>query len=309
MSTDPLSLWRDGAIKARILEFVQSTTQSGSPNYVPPLDRIAVFDNDGTLWPEQPMYTQLQFVLDTLAAMAPEHPEWDDDPALSAARRGDLAALAPMGMRGLAAIVMAVLAGKSTEQVRTESLAWIQQARHPRFGKRYTDLIYAPQLQLLAYLRANDYRPFIVSGGGIEFMRAFSEEVYGIRADQVIGSSVLTEYEVHDGRGALIMQPEIYFVDDGPGKPVGINHFIGRRPVIAIGNSDGDFEMLEYATSGTGPGLGVLLHHDDAAREYAYDRESPFGRLARGLDQGQERGWLLVSMQRDWAQVFAHESD
>jgi phosphoserine phosphatase len=291
------------------MRFVIATTLEGGPDFVPLADRIAVFDNDGTLWVEQPMYTQLRFLLDSFAVMAPDHPEWAEEPPLKAAMEGDLAALAEYGEHGLGAIVMAVLAGQTTEQVQAASLAWIGTARHPRFGRLYSELIFQPQLELLEFLRAHGYRTFIVSGGGIEFMRAFAEDVYGIPPEHIVGSNVVTEYAVRDGRGVLVMQPRMNFVNDGPGKPVGVNQFIGRRPIIAVGNSDGDFEMLEYTTTGEGPRLGIYVHHDDAEREYAYDRDSTFGRLDRGLDEAEARGWLVVSMKDDWGRIFAHEGD
>jgi phosphoserine phosphatase len=303
-----LSYWNRGAAKERIRRFVTATTTEGSPDYVQPNDRIAVFDNDGTLWVEQPMYTQLRFLLDRFGEMAPDHPEWAAQPPLKAAMDGDLAALAKYGEQGLGAVVMAVLDGSTTEEVQAESLAWIGSARHPRFDRLYSELIFQPQLQLLNYLRAHGYRTFIVSGGGVEFMRAFAEATYGVPPEQVVGSSVVTEYEMRDGRGVLVMKPQIDFVDDGPGKPVGVNQFIGRRPVIAVGNSDGDFEMLECTTTGDGPRLGVYIHHDDAEREYAYDRGATFGGLARGLDEAEARGWLVVSMKKDWNRIFAHDA-
>ena len=308
MTRATLSYWNRGAAKERIRRFVTATTTEGSPDYVQPNDRIAVFDNDGTLWVEQPMYTQLRFLLDRFGEMAPDHPEWAAQPPLKAAMDGDLAALAKYGEQGLGAVVMAVLDGSTTEEVQAESLAWIGSARHPRFDRLYSELIFQPQLQLLNYLRAHGYRTFIVSGGGVEFMRAFAEATYGVPPEQVVGSSVVTEYEMRDGRGVLVMKPQIDFVDDGPGKPVGVNQFIGRRPVIAVGNSDGDFEMLEYTTTGDGPRLGVYIHHDDAEREYAYDRGATFGGLARGLDEAEARGWLVVSMKKDWNHIFAHDA-
>jgi phosphoserine phosphatase len=308
MTRATLSYWNRGAAKERIRRFVTATTTEGSPDYVQPNDRIAVFDNDGTLWVEQPMYTQLRFLLDRFGEMAPDHPEWAAQPPLKAAMDGDLAALAKYGEQGLGAVVMAVLDGSTTEEVQAESLAWIGSARHPRFDRLYSELIFQPQLQLLNYLRAHGYRTFIVSGGGVEFMRAFAEATYGVPPEQVVGSSVVTEYEMRDGRGVLVMKPQIDFVDDGPGKPVGVNQFIGRRPVIAVGNSDGDFEMLECTTTGDGPRLGVYVHHDDAEREYAYDRGATFGGLARGLDEAEARGWLVVSMKKDWNRIFAHDA-
>ena len=284
--SDPLSLWNAGEAKERILRFVLSTTLDGSEHYLAPEDRIAVFDNDGTLWVEQPYYTQLQFAVDRLRDLAPQHPEWRDDPALRAALDEDIEAMAAQGMAGIAKIAAVSHTGITTEELAEAVREWIATARHPRFDRLYTELIYRPQLQLVDFLRTHGYRVHIVSGGGVEFMRAWAEDVYGIPPEQVVGTSVKTRYELRDGRGVLMQLPEIDLVDDGPGKPVGINKYIGRRPVIAVGNSDGDLEMLQYTTTGDGPSLGVYIHHDDAEREYAYDRGSPDRRAGQGAGRG-----------------------
>jgi phosphoserine phosphatase len=303
-SADPLASWNDGAAKARILAFVRAVTEPGGKEFVPAPERIAVFDNDGTLWSEQPMYFQLAFALDRVKALAPDHPEWKDKQPFKAALEGDMKTLAASGEKGLLRLVMATHAGMTPEAFRAVVLDWLATARHPRFQRPYTELVYAPMLELLAYLRANGFKTFIVSGGGIEFMRAFAETVYGVPPEQVVGSSVKTKYVVRDGVPMLVRQPAIDFIDDKAGKPVGILQHIGRRPIAAFGNSDGDFQMLQWTTAGAGARLGVLVHHDDAGREYAYDRKSPFGRLARGLDQGPELGWTLVSMKSDWKRVY-----
>jgi phosphoglycolate phosphatase-like HAD superfamily hydrolase len=304
VAVDALSLWNDGEQKEGILRFVRATTLEGSPTYVAPMDRIAVFDNDGTLWVEQPIYTQLTFALDRMTAVAAEHPEWRTDPALAAALDRDIEQLAAHGLEGVAKIVAASHTGISTEALTSAVREWIATARHPHFNRLYTDLIYQPQLQFMDYLRAHGYRTYIVSGGGVEFMRAWAEDIYGIPPEQVIGSSARTAYEVQDGRGVLMQLPEIDLVNDGPGKPVGINKFIGRRPTIAVGNSDGDLEMLQYTTSGEGPRLGIYIHHDDGEREFAYDRGAIVGGLDKGLDQAAEKGWIVVSMKHDWKQIF-----
>ncbi len=301
---DPLPSWRDGAAKQRIVEFVRAVTTPGSTEFVPPAERIAVFDNDGTLWSEQPMYVQLRFALDRLKALAPQHPEWQTTEPFKSALAGDLAAVAAGGTKAVAQIVGATHAGITTDEFASVVSQWIASARHPKFERPYTEVVFQPMLELLAYLRANGFTTWIASGGGIEFMRVFSERVYGVPPEQVVGSSIKARYEVRDGEPVIVRLPEIDFVDDKAGKPVGIQAFIGRRPIAAFGNSDGDFEMLEWVTTGPGARLGMLVHHDDAEREDAYDRESRVGRLARGLDEAPARGWTVVSMQRDWERVF-----
>jgi len=301
---DPLPSWQDTPARRTIVEFVDAVTTPTRATYRPPAERIAVFDNDGTLWSEQPAYFQLLFAVDRIRSLAPQHPEWKTTQPFKAALEGDMAALAAGGEHALLELVMASHAGNTTEEFRAIVQQWLANARHPKLGRPYTELVFQPMLELLEYLRANGFKTFIVSGGGIEFVRAFAEEVYGIPPEQVVGSSIKTRYEVRDGKPVLVRLPEIDFIDDKAGKPVGINQHIGRRPLLAFGNSDGDFEMLEWTTAGAGLRLGLLVHHDDAAREFAYDRESSVGRLKRGLDEAAARGWVIVSMKRDWQQVY-----
>ena len=306
-ASDALPSWRDGKTKQAILQFVKQATTKGGPKFVPPSERIAVFDNDGTLWAEQPMYFQLAFALDRVKALAPRHPEWKEKEPFRSVLAGDLAGVAAGGEKGLLELVAATHANTTSEEFEASVKDWLATAKHPRFNRPYTDLVYQPMLELLAFLRANGFKTYIVSGGGVEFMRAFAEKVYGVPPEQVVGSSIRTKYEVRDGRPVIARLPEIDFIDDKAGKPVGIQKFIGRRPVMAFGNSDGDFEMLEWTTAGPGPRFGLLVHHDDAQREWAYDRDSHVGRLKRGLDEGPQRGWVIASMQRDWKRVFAFE--
>ena len=300
-----LPSWSDGGARRAIVGFVDRVTRPGSPDYVPSAERIAVFDNDGTLWSEQPMYVQLAFALDRVKALAPQHPEWREKQPFKGALEGDVNALAESGEHGLLELVMATHAGSTTEEFAATVTEWLATARHPKLGRPYTELVYQPMLELLAYLRAHGFKTYIVSGGGVEFMRPWTERVYGVPPEQVVGSSIETKYEVRDGRPALVRLPEIDFIDDKAGKPVGIHRHIGRRPILAVGNSDGDFQMLEWTTSGAGPRLGLIVHHDDAEREYAYDRKSTMGRLDRGLDEAAQRGWVVVSMKNDWLRVFA----
>jgi hypothetical protein len=303
--TDPLPSWNDGAAKTAIVEFVEAVTAEGAPGFVPEPERTATFDNDGTLWVEHPMYTQLAFALDRVKAMAPDHPEWKTTQPFQAVLEGDLKALAASGEKGLVQIVATTHAGMSTAEFETIVNDWMATARDPRFGKPYTELVYQPMLELLDYLRANGFKTFIVSGGGIEFMRPWTEEVYGIPPEQVVGSSIKTEFRLVDGKPVLMRLPEVNFVDDHAGKPVGINSHIGRRPIAAFGNSDGDFEMLQWTTTGAeGPRLGMIVHHTDADREYAYDRDTEFGKLDRGLDAAASEGWIVIDMARDWNRIF-----
>jgi len=306
-AADPLPSWNDGQTKQTIVQFVEEVTTQDGPKFVHPAERIAVFDNDGTLWAEQPMYFQLAFALDRVKALAPQHPEWKDQEPFKSVLADDLAGVAAGGKKGLLALVAATHGGMTSEEFEKTVRDWVATAKHPRFKRPYTDLVYQPMLELLAYLRANDFKTYIVSGGGIEFVRTFAEPVYGVPPEQVIGSSVKTRYEVRDGRPVIARLGEIDFIDDKAGKPVGIHKFIGRRPLMAFGNSDGDFEMLEWTTSGTGPRFGLIIHHDDALREWAYDRESHVGRLKRGLEEGPQRGWVIASIQRDWKVVFPFE--
>jgi phosphoserine phosphatase len=303
-AADLLPSWANGPGRQAITRFVAATTTPTSRDYVPPAQRVAVFDNDGTLWAEQPAYFQLAFAIDRVRELAPRHPEWQQQEPFAAVLRGDLKAALAGGERAILELVMASHAGLTTDEFAAVAARWLATARHPTTGRRYRDMVYQPMLELLAYLRANGYKTFIVSGGGVEFLRVFAEEVYGIPPEQVVGSSIRTRYEVRADGPVITRLPEVEFIDDKAGKPVGIQRFIGRRPILAVGNSDGDFEMLEWTTSGAGARLGVLVHHDDAAREWAYDRESPVGRLARGLDEAPKRGWLVVGMQSDWTTVY-----
>jgi phosphoglycolate phosphatase-like HAD superfamily hydrolase len=301
---DPLASWHDGPTKKAIVDFVTRVTRDGGPDFVPPAARIATFDNDGTLWAEQPMYVQLAFALDRVKALAPQHPEWASTQPFKAVLEGDGKAVAATGERGLLQIVAATHAGTTTDEFDAIVRAWIESARHPKTGRLYTEMVYQPMLELLAFLRANGFKTFIVSGGGIEFMRPWAERVYGIPPEQVVGSRAKVKYEMRGGVPVLLRLAEVDHVDDGAGKPIGIHQLIGRRPIAAFGNSDGDVEMLEWTTSAPGPRFGLLVHHTDAEREWAYDRSSHIGRLARGLDEAARRGWVVVDMKRDWKVIF-----
>ncbi len=301
---DPLPSWNDTAAKHAIVSFVDKTTRSGSPDFIPIPERVAVFDNDGCLWSEQPMYFQAIFIFDRIRQLAPQHPEWKTEEPFASVLKNDLKGALAGGEEALLKMAMATHAGVTAEEFAQIVNDWVSTAKHPTKEKLYTELIYQPMLELLAFLRANDYKTFIVSGGGIDFMRPWTEEIYGIPPEQVIGSSIKTKFEVRDGAPVLVKIPEMNFVDDKAGKPVGIHEHIGRRPIMAFGNSDGDFQMLEWTTAGSGPRFGLLVHHDDAAREWAYDRESHIGRLDRGLDEGPGRGWVIVSIKDDWRQVY-----
>lgn len=300
----PLASWNDGAAKSAVESFVQRVTDPGSKDFVPPEQRVAVFDNDGTLWVEQPMYTQLAFALARIKELAPQHPEWQSNPVLKAAIDGDMKTLAASGEKGLLELVMATHAGMSPGEFQAIVTDWLAKAEHPRFRKKYTELVYQPMLELLSYLRENGFTTYIVSGGGIEFMRPWSDEVYGVLPAQVIGSSIKTRFEMVDGKPTLVRLPEVNFVDDGTGKPVGINQHVGQRPIAAFGNSDGDLQMLQWTTAGEGPRLGMIVHHTDAEREYAYDRASAFGRLDKAMDMAPAEGWVLIDMKNDWKTIF-----
>jgi phosphoglycolate phosphatase-like HAD superfamily hydrolase len=306
-SGSPLPSWNEGATKQAILEFVAAVTREGSPDFVPPAERIATFDNDGTLWVEHPMYTQLAFALDRVKAMAPLHPEWKDTQPFKAALEGDMKALMETGERGLMQLMLVTHAGMTTEEFQKIVIDWITTARDPRFRRPYTELAYLPMIELLAYLRANGFKTFIVSGGGIEFMRPWAERVYGVPPEQVVGSSIKTKFQMRDGKPELFRLPEMNFIDDNVGKPIGINEYIGRRPIAAFGNSDGDLEMLQWATMADGPRLGLIVHHTDAEREYAYDRNTSFGRLDKALDAAALNKWTVVDMKNDWKRIFAFE--
>jgi phosphoglycolate phosphatase-like HAD superfamily hydrolase len=300
----PLASWNEGPAKAAILRFVANVTTLGNPGYVPRAERIAVFDNDGTLWAEQPVYFQLQFALDRVKALAPQHPEWRTKEPFNHLLAGDMRSFLAGGEHAMLAVVAAAHSGLTTDEFADAVRDWLRTARHPKTGRPYTSMVYAPMLELLDYLRANDFKTFIVSGGGVEFMRAFADSVYGIPPEQVIGSQGKLRYEMRDGKPVLVKLPDVQFVDDGPGKPAGIQTFIGRRPIAAFGNSDGDREMLEWTWAGTGARLSLLVHHTDAGREWAYDRDSPVGRLDKALDEATASGWTVVDMKTDWKQVF-----
>ena len=301
---DPLPSWRDGESRQAIMRFVAAVSNKDGPDYVAPDARIAVFDNDGTLWSEQPMYFQLAFVLDRVRALAPANPEWKKQQPFKAALEGDIGTVLEGGEHALLELVMATHAGTTTDEFSQMVEDWLASARHPATGRAYTDMVYQPMLELLDYLRANGFKTYIVSGGGIEFMRPWSERVYGIPPEQVIGSSIKTKFEMRDTGPVLLRLPEINFIDDKAGKPVGINQHIGRRPIAAFGNSDGDLQMLQWTTAGDGARFGLLVHHTDAEREWAYDRKSPIGHLDKALDAAAAEDWTVVDMKQDWKTVY-----
>jgi phosphoglycolate phosphatase-like HAD superfamily hydrolase len=308
-AADPLPSWNDGAAKKSIIDLVERVTKQGSPDFVPPNERIATFDNDGTLWCEKPMPVQLFFALDRVKALAPQHPEWKTKEPFASILKGDLKTAAAGGERAVLELMMATHTGNTTTEFEQIVKDWTATAKHPKTGKLYTEMVYQPMLELLAYLRANGFKTFIVSGGGIEFMRAWAEPVYGIPPEQIIGSSVKTKFELRDGKPVLVRLPELNFNDDKGGKPVGINQHIGRRPIAAFGNSDGDLQMLQWTAGGSGPRFCLFVHHDDAAREYAYDRTDKLAKLDKGLDEADAKGWTVVSMKNDWKKVFAFEKN
>jgi phosphoglycolate phosphatase-like HAD superfamily hydrolase len=307
--SDPLASWRAGAAKMSITGFVARVTTQGGADFVPAAERIAVFDNDGTLWSEQPVYFQLAFALDRIAAMAPQHPEWANRQPFKAVLDRDMTALASTGEKGLMEIIAATHAGMTTEEFSRTVIGWMRTARHPRFHRPYTDLVYQPMLELLAYLRANGFKTFIVSGGGADFMRPWAEKIYGIPPEQVVGSSGSVRFEMRsDGKPVLVKDAKVEFVDDGPGKPVGIHRFIGRRPILAFGNSDGDLQMLQWTAAGEGARFAAIMHHTDGEREWAYDKPSKVGQLDKALDEAAKRGWLVVDMKRDWTAIYPFEA-
>lgn len=306
-AADPLPSWGDTAPKQNIIAFVEKVTTPGSADFVPPAERVAVFDNDGTLWSEQPMYFQAFFVFDRIKALAPEHPEWKDKEPFASVLKGNVHAALAGGEKALIEMTMATHAGMTTEEFENIVSDWITTAKHPKNGRLYTELVFQPMLELLAYLRANGFKTFIVSGGGIEFMRPWAQRLYDIPPEQIIGSSIKTKYERRNGIPVIVRLPELNFIDDKSGKPVGIQQHIGRRPIAAFGNSDGDFEMLEWTTSGKGPRFGLIVHHTDADREWAYDRQSSVGRLDKALEEAKPRGWTVVDMKRDWKLIYRRE--
>jgi phosphoglycolate phosphatase-like HAD superfamily hydrolase len=306
--SESLPSWNDGAARTAIISFVERVTQQDGRDYVAPAQRIAVFDNDGTLWAEQPIYFQLAFAIDRVKAMAPDHPEWKEIEPIKAILAGDLKAFAATGEKGMLQVMAVTHAGMTTHDFTRAVSDWIATARHPKFKKPYPELAYRPMIELLDYLRANGFKTFIVSGGGIEFMRPWVEQTYGIPPEQVVGSSGATKFEMGaDGRPFLMKEAKIEFIDDGPGKPVGINRFIGRRPIFAFGNSDGDQQMLEWTAAGDGPRFMALVHHTDADREWAYDRQSHIGKLDKALDEARAKKWIVVDMKSDWKRIFVFE--
>jgi len=305
---DPLSSWNDGPTKQAIVAFVEKVTKDGSPDFVPTEQRIATFDNDGTLWCEQPMYFQLFFALDRVKTLAPQHPEWKTKEPFASLLKGDVKGALAGGEHAILEIIVATHAGMTTAEFEKIVADWIATAKHPKFKRPYTECIYQPMVELLAYLRANGFKTFIVSGGGIEFMRPWTEKVYGIPPEQVVGSSIKTKYEMRDGKPVLMRLPEMNFIDDKAGKPVGINEHIGRRPIAAFGNSDGDQQMLEWTQAGSGARLMMLVHHDDAAREFTYGAESKIGTFSDALMvEAKKDGWTVISMKDDWKTIFAFE--
>jgi phosphoglycolate phosphatase-like HAD superfamily hydrolase len=302
-AADPLPSWNDGAAKQSIVAFVTRVTTRGK-DFVPERERIATFDNDGTLWAEQPIYFQFAFALDRVKALAPQHPEWKDKEPFASLLKGDLKGALAGGEHALLEMVAATHSGMTTEEFEKIVKDWLATARHPKFKRPYTDLAYQPMLELLAYLRANGFKTFITSGGGVEFMRAFAEQVYGIPPEQVIGSTGEQKFELRDGKPVLVKLPAVDFIDNEEGKPIAIQKFIGRRPIAAFGNSDGDLQMLQWTAAGSGPRLCLYVHHTDAEREWAYDRQSSIGELDKGLDEAQGRGWTVVDMKKDWKRIF-----
>jgi phosphoglycolate phosphatase-like HAD superfamily hydrolase len=306
-AADALPSWNEGSAKQSILAFVGKVTKQGSPDFVPQPERIATFDNDGTLWAEQPIYFQFQFALDRVKAMAPQHPEWKTKEPFNHLLAGDTKAFLAGGEQSMLAVVAAAHSGMTTEEFEKNVKDWVATAKHPKSKQPYTSMVYQPMLEVLDYLRANGFKTFIVSGGGVEFMRAFAEKTYGIPPEQVVGSQGKLKYELRNGKPVLIKLPEVQFIDDKEGKPAGIQTFIGRRPIAAFGNSDGDLQMLQWATTGAGARFALIVHHTDAQREWAYDRTSHIGKLDKALDEGQAKGWTIVDMKKDWKRIYPFE--
>jgi len=303
-SVDPLPSWNEGLSKKAIIGFVDRVSREGSPEYIAPAERIATFDNDGTLWAEQPMYFQLVFAIDRVKTLAPQHPEWKDTEPFASLLNGDVKAALAGGEPAIVQIMMAAHAGMTTDEFEKIVIDWLATAKHPTSGRPYTDMVYQPMLELLIYLRSNGFKTFIVSGGGVEFMRPWVEKVYGIPPEQVIGSTIKTKFELRDGKPVLMRLPEVNFIDDKAGKPVGIHQHIGRRPIAAFGNSDGDLQMLQWTAAGAGARFCLIVHHTDAEREWAYDRDSHIGRLDGAIDEASARGWTVVDMKADWNAIF-----
>ena len=301
---DPLPSWNEGKSKQAVLAFVGKVTTQGSPTFVPVAERIAAFDNDGTLWAEQPMPFQLLFAIDRVKALAPQHPEWKDQEPYASLLKGDVKGALTADDHAMLGIIMTTHAGMTIDEFDKIVKDWLATAKHPVTKRPYTAMVYQPMLELLAYLRANGFKTYLVSGGGTEFMRAWTERVYGIPPEQVIGSNIKTAWAWKDGKPVLMRLPDVDFIDDKTGKPVGIQRHIGRRPIAAFGNSDGDLQMLQWTTAGSGARLGVLVHHTDAAREWAYDRKASFGTLDQALDEAQAKGWTVVDMKSDWKTIY-----
>ena len=306
-AADPLPSWNDGAAKQRIVAFVEAVTHEGGRDFVPEPERIAAFDNDGTLWSEQPIYVQFAFMLDELKAAAPSHPEWNDNAAFKALAAHDKKALAAMGQKPVLELLGIANSGMTVGAYDASIRDWLKTSQHPKFKRPYTELVYVPMQELLAYLRANGFKTFIVSGGSVEFMRPWAEQSYGVPPEQIVGSQQEVKFEMRDGKPVLTRGPHFEFIDDGPGKPVGIYRQIGRRPIAAFGNSDGDLEMLEVTAAGEHRSFMLIVHHDDAAREFAYDRDSHIGKLDKAWDEAKAKNWTVVSMKDDWKNVFAFE--
>ena len=304
---DPLPSWTEGKAKKSITDFVTKVTKIGSREFVPLPERIATFDNDGCLWAEQPMYFQAFFIFDRIKALAPQHPEWQEKEPFASVLKGDVKGALAGGEHALLEMAMATHAGMTTDEFESIVKDWIATARHPVTKRPYTEMAYQPMLELLAYLRANGFKTYIVSGGGVEFMRPWSEKVYGIPPEQVIGSSIKTKFELREDKPVITRLPELNFIDDKAGKPAAIQHHIGRRPVMAFGNSDGDLQMLQWTTAGVGPRFALYVHHTDAEREWAYDRTSPIGKLDQGLDEARARGWTVVDMKKDWKRIYSYD--
>lgn len=307
LAADPLPSWNDNGTKTAIVAFVEKVTTPGAPDFVPVAERIATFDNDGTLWSEQPMYFEFLFALDRVGALASKHPEWKTQEPFASLFKGKMKRALAGGAPAVAKILTSTHAGMSTDEFSQIVRDWIASAKHPTTGRHYTEMVYQPMLELLTYLRANGFKTFIVSGGEIEFMRPWVEKVYGIPPEQVVGSSMRTRFVLRNGQPTLVRLPYIDFLDDTVGKPLGISSHIGRRPIAAFGNSDGDLQMLQWTTAGKGARFGLLVHHTDASREWAYDRKSPIGQLDKALDQAQAKGWTVVDMKNDWKVIYPYE--
>jgi phosphoglycolate phosphatase-like HAD superfamily hydrolase len=303
-ASDPLPSWNEGNTKQSILNFVERVTTPGRKDFIPQNERIATFDNDGTLWAEKPIYVQIYFILDRLKALAPQHPEWATNEPFSSALKGDIQAILAGGEPAIAELVMATHAGMTTDEFEKKVLNWIKTAKHPTTGRLFTEMVYQPMLEVIKYLQDSGFKTYIISGGGIEFMRPWTSKVYGIPPEQVVGSSIKTKFEWQEGKPVLMRLPKINFIDDGDGKPVGINEHIGKRPIAAFGNSDGDLAMLQWTTIAAGPRLGLIVHHTDAKREWAYDRDSSVGKLDKALNEAPQRGWTVVNMKTDWKVIF-----